>query len=136
MLLKTFIAALIVIPVLDFIWLGLIASGFYTARMTEVARLVDGKLKPVYWAAFAVYLLLALGLSFFADRSIQEAQTWWEAFLVSAVFGFVVYGVYDFTNHATLRQWPLSLLTADILWGAFVCGLSGLAAYVLIHRFA
>lgn len=31
---------------------------------------------------------------------------------------FVVYGVYDFTNYSTLRQWPFVLTMADVAWGA------------------
>ena len=34
-----------------------------------------------------------------------------------ALFGLVVYGVYDFTNYSTLRQWPLVLALADTAWG-------------------
>jgi len=30
----------------------------------------------------------------------------------------VVYGVYDFTNYSTLRQWPFVLTLADVGWGA------------------
>jgi uncharacterized membrane protein len=29
----------------------------------------------------------------------------------------VVYGVYDFTNYSTLRQWPFALTLADVAWG-------------------
>ena len=35
-----------------------------------------------------------------------------------ALFGLVVYGVYDFTNYSTLRQWPFVLTLADVAWGA------------------
>ena len=34
-----------------------------------------------------------------------------------ALFGLVVYGVYDFTNYSTLRQWPFALALADVAWG-------------------
>ena len=37
--------------------------------------------------------------------------------LVFALFGLVVYGVYDFTNYSTLRQWPFVLTVADVAWG-------------------
>jgi uncharacterized membrane protein len=33
------------------------------------------------------------------------------------LFGLVVYGVYDFTNYSTLRQWPFVLTLADVAWG-------------------
>ena len=34
-----------------------------------------------------------------------------------AALGLVIYGVYDFTNFSTLRQWPLLLTFADVAWG-------------------
>jgi Predicted membrane protein (DUF2177) len=36
-----------------------------------------------------------------------------------ALFGLVVYGVYDFTNYSTLRQWPFVVTLADVAWGTF-----------------
>ena len=33
------------------------------------------------------------------------------------LFGLVVYGVYDFTNYSTLRQWPLVVAFTDLAWG-------------------
>jgi uncharacterized membrane protein len=36
-----------------------------------------------------------------------------DAFLL----GMGIYGVYEFTNLATLSNWPLSLVIMDTLWG-------------------
>ena len=33
------------------------------------------------------------------------------------MLGLVVYGVYDFTNYSTLRQWPFVLVLVDVAWG-------------------
>jgi hypothetical protein len=33
------------------------------------------------------------------------------------MLGLVVYGVYDFTNDSTLRQWPFVLALVDVAWG-------------------
>ena len=38
---------------------------------------------------------------------------------VWALFGLVVYGVYDFTNYSTRRQWPFVVTLADVAWGTF-----------------
>jgi uncharacterized membrane protein len=58
------------------------------------------------------------------------------AFAYGAGFGFVTYGIYDFTNYATLKSYPLVLLAADLAWGTFVCGLTSFAAYSLCRKFA
>ena len=49
-----------------------------------------------------------------------------------ALLGLVVYGVYDFTNYSTLRQWPFVLTLADTAWGA----LASAAAAVVVRMLA
>ena len=49
---------------------------------------------------------------------IPRASTVSLAAAYGALFGLVVYGVYDFTNYSTLRQWPFVLTLADVAWGA------------------
>jgi uncharacterized membrane protein len=39
------------------------------------------------------------------------------AAVYGGLFGLVVYGVYDFTNYSTLRQWPFALTLVDVAWG-------------------
>jgi uncharacterized membrane protein len=50
------------------------------------------------------------------------------AFIWGALFGVTVYSVYDLTNRATLRRWPLKLVFIDILWGGVICGNATVAA--------
>lgn len=131
---RIFLAALILIPVLDFIWLGKVAKRFYLSRMEGLISLdSNGNLQVVLWAAVCVYLLLALGIAFFTGNYIEDADNWLQAFGFAALFGFVCYGVYDFTNLSTLKSWPVSLLAADIAWGSFVCGISGTAGYFWVN---
>lgn len=117
---KVFAANLAYLLVVDFIWLGLIASSLYTSRMTAVGRFgPDGKLQIIYWAGFGVYLILALALTVFVYPKIEGNA--FNALLFGAMMGFTVYGVYDLTNHATLKEWPLSLMAIDMAWGTFLC---------------
>jgi uncharacterized membrane protein len=37
--------------------------------------------------------------------------------LHGALLGFVVYGVYDFTNRAVLDAYPVAMVVVDIMWG-------------------
>jgi uncharacterized membrane protein len=66
-------------------------------------------------AAFAVSVLLGSGIALFV---IPRAPSVSLAAGSGALFGLVVYGVYDFTNYSTLRQWPFVLTLADVAWGA------------------
>lgn len=100
--------------VLDFIWLGLLMKNFYREQLAPIVRLADGGIAPNWPAAFVVYVLLGTGIAIFV---IPRAPTVPLAAFYGGLFGLVVYGVYDFTNFSTLRQYPLVLTFADWAWG-------------------
>jgi uncharacterized membrane protein len=112
--------------VLDGVWLGLLMKNFYREQLAPIVRLADGGIAPNWPAAFVVYALLGAGIALFV---IPRAATISLAAAYGAVFGLVVYGVYDFTNYSTLRQWPFVLTLADTAWGA----LASAAAAVVVR---
>jgi uncharacterized membrane protein len=102
--------------VLDGVWLGLLMKNFYRQQLAPIVRLADGGgIAPNWPAAFVVYAMLGIGIAAFV---IPRADTVSTAAAYGALFGLVVYGVYDFTNYSTLRQWPFALTLADVAWGA------------------
>jgi uncharacterized membrane protein len=102
--------------VLDGIWLGVLMKNFYRQQLAPIVRLADGGgMAPNWPAAFVVYVMLGLGIAAFV---LPRAATVPSAAAYGALFGLVVYGVYDFTNYSTLRQWPFALTLADVAWGA------------------
>src|SRR4051812_26691287 len=101
--------------VLDGVWLGLLMKTFYRDQLAPIVRLGNGGIAPNWPAALVVYALLGTGIALFV---IPRAPAVPLAAAYGALFGLVVYGVYDFTNYSTLRQWPLVLALADVTWGA------------------
>jgi len=100
--------------VLDGLWLGVLMKNFYRDQLAPIVRLADGGIAPNWPAALVVYALLGTGIALFV---IPRASTTSLAALYGGLFGLVVYGVYDFTNYSTLRQWPFLLTLADVAWG-------------------
>lgn len=105
--------------VLDGIWLGLLMKDFYRQQLAPIVRLADGGIAPNWPAAFVVYVLLGAGIALFV---LPRAATVSQAALFGALLGLVVYGVYDFTNYSTLRQWPFALTLVDVAWGTVATG--------------
>ena len=114
--------------VLDGVWLGLLMKNFYRDQMAPIARLADGGFAPNWPAAFVVYILLGAGIALFV---IPQASTVSSAAGYGALLGLVVYGVYDFTNYSTLRQWPFVLTLADTAWGALATALAAAAVRIV-----
>ena len=114
--------------VLDAVWLGLLMKNFYREQLAPIVRLADGGIAPNWPAAFVVYALLGAGIALFV---IPRAATISLAAAYGAVFGLVVYGVYDFTNYSTLRQWPFVLTLADTAWGALASAAAAVAVRIV-----
>jgi uncharacterized membrane protein len=115
-MLKRFAIALAGFVVLDGIWLGVLMKGFYRGQLAAIARMKDGGFAPIWAAVAPVYVLLAIGVVVFV---VPRAADVWSAAKYAALFGLVVYGVYDLTNYSTLTQYPLSITVVDICWGTF-----------------
>jgi uncharacterized membrane protein len=114
--------------VLDGVWLGLLMKNFYREQLAPIARLADGGMAPNWPAAFVVYALLGAGIALFV---IPRAPSVSSAAGLGALFGLVVYGVYDFTNYSTLRQWPFVLALADTAWGSLASGAAAAAVRIV-----
>lgn len=102
----------------------------HTIKLAPIVRLADGGIAPNWSAAFVVYALLGTGIAVFA---IPRASTVSLAATYGALFGLVVYGVYDFTNYSTLRQWPFVLTLADVAWGAAASAVAAVAVRSVVR---
>ena len=114
----------LVFMVLDGVWLGLLMKNFYREQLAPIVRLADGGIAPNWPGAFVVYVLLGTGIALFV---MPAASTIPSAAAFGALFGLVVYGVYDFTNYSTLRQWPFVLTLADTAWGTLASAAAAVA---------
>ena len=116
--------------VLDGLWLGVLMKTFYRTQLAPIARLADGGIAPNWPAALVVYVLLGTGIALLV---IPRAPTVALAATYGALFGLVVYGVYDFTNYSTLRQWPLVLAFADVAWGVVASAVCAAAVKIVVR---
>lgn len=111
-----FIILIVILGILDFLWLGIVAKKFY------INEFGDNIKSPFnVYSAVIVYLLLAAGIFIFVLNN-NFVKNPLSALLIGVIFGIVVYGVYDFTNFATLKHYSLRLVIVDVLWGGFICG--------------
>ncbi len=102
--LKLFLFALITYLILDYFWLSIMKS-FYVGEMVGSIRK-----KFRLFPGFLVYILLSIGLVLFVLP--KENAVW-----LSALYGFIVYGIYNFTNLSLLNNWTIRLTAVDIAWG-------------------
>lgn len=125
-MLPAYLSALILLALGDLLWLGVIMRDFYRGHVGHLMS------DTVNWApAIAFYLLYTASILFFVVYP-TAGKPLTTTLYTGALFGFAVYAVYNLTNMAALRAWPLTLGITDMLWGAFLTALvSGVAALVL-----
>jgi uncharacterized membrane protein len=110
--LKVYAATLVGFLAIDFLWLAIVARGFYRKHLGFL--LAD---QPNWWAAIAFYLLFVVGLVVFAVAPALQAGSLRRALLLGGFFGLVTYATYDLTNHATVKGWPWIVTVVDLCWG-------------------
>jgi uncharacterized membrane protein len=109
------------VVLLDYLWLGRVAKRFYLSELGHHVRRRGDEILPVYWAAGLVYLLIPLGVVVFALPRVNPEAALFSSIGWGGLYGLVLYGVYDFTNMATLERWPIRMVWVDICWGCFLC---------------
>jgi uncharacterized membrane protein len=120
-----------IMALLDYLWLSKIATGFYLSQLNQLAIVEDGNFKPILWAAVIVYLCLAIGVTVFC---LPLSKSILSAIYIGAAFGFVVYGVYDMTNLALVKDWPIKMSFVDMAWGTFLCGTTNGVSYWIVSK--
>lgn len=118
---KLFAILLPLFLLIDLLWLGVLMKDFYSRELGEMARRQGESLAPRWGAAILVYLLIPGGLVLFV-RPQCTAAPWWQVFAWGAVYGLIVYGVYDLTNLSVLERWSVRMALADLAWGTILCG--------------
>ncbi len=124
-LLTTLCAAGVMLP-LDFIWLWS-AGGFYKSQMGPILLT-----QPRLGAAALFYVIYAGGVAFLAIMPNLATGTIWTAAGYGAVLGLVAYGTYDATNYAVLKDFPLTVMMVDWLWGTCLTAFTAAAGWKLM----
>ena len=129
MFLKLFSIALPVFFAIDMVWLGFVAKDFY-------AKQIGGLMKPdINWtAAIIFYLIFIAGLVVFVITPAVVKNSWTQAVLMGALFGFVCYATYDLTNLAVAKDWPVFVTIIDLIWGAVLAASVSVITFLIATK--
>lgn len=115
MSLKLYFLTLVIFLGIDSIWLGLVAPKFYRS---QIGHLMAEKANLAVAGLF--YLLFVGALVYFVVAPAVQSGEIRDVLLRGALFGLVTYATYDLTNHATLRDWPVTVTIVDMAWGTLL----------------
>ena len=106
------ISAIVFISI-DFIYLSTI-KGYFENQIKSV----QGSYPTMNFLGIALcYIFLIVGINYFIIKPHKSIS---DAFLL----GIVIYGVYETTNYALLKNWSIITVIMDTLWGGILFALT------------
>lgn len=123
----SYILTTIVFLIIDLTWLGFIAKDLYRKYLGSFLA------ENVNWpAALIFYLLYIVGISIFAIYPAVNKDSVFNAILLGGLFGLFAYATYDLTNLATLKDWPLTIVFIDIVWGVVLTASVSVSGFYIV----
>jgi uncharacterized membrane protein len=123
-----YLATLIVIIPIDFLFLGTVAKGFFTSQVGDM--LGDIRFAP----AILFYLLYVAGILIFVSG--PATATWQSTLSYGALFGLFCYATFELTSLSLLRHWTWPVVVVDVCWGTFVTAVSATIGLMLTNLMA
>ncbi len=123
-----YLATLIVLVPVDFLFLGIFAKGFFTSQVGDM--LGEIRLAP----AVLFYLLYVVGIVVFVSG--PAGATWQSTLLYGVLFGFFCYATFELTSLSLLKHWTWPVVVLDVSWGMVVTALSSTAGLLIANWLA
>lgn len=122
----------ILLLLLDFMWIGGYMGGEYKKMIRKIQG-SDMQLQVIY--AILSYTLMIIGLNVFVIPNINKDNLFNDSLKYGFLFGIILYGVYDFTIGAVLKDWNFKLAIMDVLWGGTVYFLATYLTFTILEHF-
>lgn len=94
---------------IDFIYLNVMKNYFNN----QVQRIQGSPIKINYLGTALCYIFLIIGINYFIIKPHKSVS---DAFLL----GIIIYGVYETTSYALLKNWSIITVIIDTLWGGLL----------------
>ena len=104
-----FIYIAIIFLLLDYIYLSFILPFF----IEMILKIQGESMKVRHIPTILCYTLLIFSYYYFIDRDKKSL-------LDSFLLGICIYGVYDLTNYATIKNWDYRFAILDTIWGGIL----------------
>ena len=108
-LLKGILITFGLLLIIDAIYLFAMKSKFNTL----VKNIQFANINLKIYAVILCYLCIATVIQYFIIFKKESIRT-------AGILGMLVYGIFDFTNHAIFNNWSLMMSIMDIIWGGIL----------------
>jgi uncharacterized membrane protein len=124
---EAFALAAVFFAVIDLGWITLVVNRMYREQLGSIVLK-----KPRALAGVLFYVIYMAGLVYFAIGPTLAGGSVLAAIRDGALYGLFTYSTFDLTNWAVLKDWTLTVVIADIVWGIFIsAAVAGLTQLLL-----
>lgn len=121
MLLKQILLLSVIILLVDILWLSYFVDKLWKENVQAVQK-SPMVIRKHY--AILSYILIILGIWYFVIKNIKKETSVKEILFSSFLFGFILYGVFDFTNLAIFKDFHLKTALIDMVWGGILTSIA------------
>ena len=119
-----YLLSAIILVLLDGIYLSTIRNLYEK----QIQTIQGSKIQLNLIASLITYIFLIFGLNYFIIKKHKSPMD-------AAILGMVIYGVYEFTNLALLKNWSIFISILDTVWGSILFGLTTIIVYKIKAMF-
>ena len=130
-----YIIILVLLLVIDIPMITKINSKMYQTQLNRINKDSKSNKSAQLISALICYLLLALAIYIFIvspekEKSIKSSH--FDIIKKGMLLGFIIYGIYNSTNRATINEFGTKESIMDTLWGSILIGFVSFISILLI----
>ena len=126
---KVIVLSIVLFLVLDALFIGAMMKNWQSLLL----RVQGEKLEVKMLSAIGAYIVMVLAWVYFVYKPYLIHKNIWTAVKTGAVLGFVIYGIFELTNHAIIKKWDFSFVVMDTVWGSVLYALVSYFALSLLN---
>lgn len=113
--------------IIDILWFSISVPLIYMPKFIEIQNEKPMMINKIHGGIFA-WLLLAFGIYHFV---LPISNNLYDTIKNGAIYGLIVYGVYNGTNYVTFNKYDGKIFSADLIWGIFVSTLLSVISFYI-----
>ncbi|MDC8829825.1 DUF2177 family protein [Alteromonas gilva] len=117
-------AIFICFGILDALWLGWIAQGWYQTEMNSLLRS-----QFITWPWLVFYVTYG-GVVFVLAVVANRDKPFYYAAIDGGLLGLASYGAYNLTNYSIIEGFSLFIMMIDWVWGIFLTSASAVSGWL------
>ena len=128
--LKPFFILAIIILVIDLIWINYIVGDMWKKNVETVQK-SPMEIRKQY--ALLSYVLIIFGIYYFVQMNTTKETYVKDSLVKGFIYGFILYGVFDFTNLAIFKEFDLKTAMIDMAWGGALTASALLITHSIVY---